>query len=255
MDLPSLAGLVRSLLIYRARPGRLRRMAAFYRPLVPPGSLCIDVGAHVGDRVAVFRRLGARVLAVEPQPHLVALLRRLHGRDGGVTILPVALGEGAGTADLRINRRNPTLSTLSAGWAARVGESPRFPGERWEGTVPVPVETLDAVIARYGGPAFIKVDVEGLEPRVLAGLTRPVPALSFEFLPESLADAVACVGLLCRLGDYRFAASRGESFRFDTGWLDAAAIQDWLHSLPPDHPGGDIYARRHPANGPADQGP
>ena len=31
-------------------------------------SLAFDIGAHVGDRTAAFRRLGARVVAVEPQP-------------------------------------------------------------------------------------------------------------------------------------------------------------------------------------------
>ena len=46
-------------------------MAQFVRP----GDLVFDVGAHVGDRIAAFRRLGARVVAVEPQPALVRTLQ------------------------------------------------------------------------------------------------------------------------------------------------------------------------------------
>ena len=45
----------------------------------------------------------------------------------------------------------------------------------------MPVTTLDRLIAQHGVPSFIKIDVEGFEDQVLAGLTHPVPALSFEF--------------------------------------------------------------------------
>lgn len=51
-----------------------------------------DVGSHVGDRIASFRRLGCRVVAVEPQPALVRVLRLLYGRDPQVALEPVAVG-------------------------------------------------------------------------------------------------------------------------------------------------------------------
>ena len=51
---------------------------------VKRGDLVFDIGAHVGDRVAAFRRLGARVVAVEPQPALGAHARLLYGRDRDV---------------------------------------------------------------------------------------------------------------------------------------------------------------------------
>ena len=49
-------------------------MDRLYGQFVRPGDLVFDVGAHVGDRIAAFRRLGARVVAVEPQPALVRTL-------------------------------------------------------------------------------------------------------------------------------------------------------------------------------------
>lgn len=63
-------GLLRSLVIYYGLPGRARRDRDFYRQFVQPGALVFDVGAHVGNRLRVLRQLGARVVAVKPQPLL-----------------------------------------------------------------------------------------------------------------------------------------------------------------------------------------
>jgi hypothetical protein len=64
----TLRGVLRSLRIYYGDRKRRDAMDALYRRFIRPGDLAFDVGAHVGDRVASFRRLGARVVAVEPQP-------------------------------------------------------------------------------------------------------------------------------------------------------------------------------------------
>ena len=93
------AGITRSLVTYYGPIWRRRRMEAFYRQFLQPGDLAFDIGAHVGNRVRVFRRIGARVIAVEPQPDFVALLRKLYGRDSGVMIEAsgVAAGPGQGS--------------------------------------------------------------------------------------------------------------------------------------------------------------
>ena len=43
-------------------------MDALYARFLRAGDLAFDIGAHVGDRISSFRRLGARVVALEPQP-------------------------------------------------------------------------------------------------------------------------------------------------------------------------------------------
>ncbi len=243
MDLARLTGVLRSLAIYRLRPGRVRRMARFYGQFVARGELAIDVGAHVGDRVAAFRSLGARVVAVEPQPHLARLLRLLNRLDRKVTVLDCALGAAEGEATLRVNRANPTLSTLSPDWAGTVAASPRFPGERWDEGVAVRVSSLDALIRAHGVPSFIKVDVEGFEAEVLAGLTYAVPALSFEYLPETPRAAVDCVWRLAALAPYRFNACRGEGFTWEHRfWLGPTEMATWLARRPLEDGGGDVYA-------------
>src|SRR5262249_13553802 len=82
-------GIFRSLRLYYGDRGRRAAMERLYAQFIEPGDLVFDIGAHVGDRIAAFRRLGARVVAVEPQPPLAKVLRLLYGRDRNVTIEPV----------------------------------------------------------------------------------------------------------------------------------------------------------------------
>src|SRR5690349_5060195 len=94
---------LRSLNIYYGGSERRRAMDRFYGQFVRRGDLIFDVGAHVGDRVAAFLRLGARVIAVEPQPAMVRTLRLLYGRRSRVAIEAVAVGRCSGAVELRLN--------------------------------------------------------------------------------------------------------------------------------------------------------
>ena len=240
--LSQLFGLARSLILYRARPWKRRRLRAFYGQFVGPGDLAYDIGAHVGDRLGAFVALGARVVAVEPQPLFLAVLRRLYGRLPAVTLIDTAVGAAPGEAELLISDATPTVSTLNRAWAERQSTARGFRHVRWNTRATVAVTTLDALIAAHGEPAFCKIDVEGSELAVLQGLSQPLAALSFEYTPAAPMDAVACVARLCTLGAYRFNASIGESLRFVfPAWQDAAAITTWLRARTADERSGDIY--------------
>jgi len=237
----ALDGVRRSLRLYYRDPARAAAMDRLYRQFVPAGALAFDIGAHVGDRVASFRRLGARVVALEPQPALHRTLRLLHGRDAGVTLLSAAVGRAPGRATMHINTANPTISTLSDAFIAASRDAPGWQGEAWPVSAEVEVTTLDALIAAHGPPAFIKLDIEGFEAEALASLTRPVAALSFEFTTIQRSVAHACLARCTALGFTRFNVALGESQQLGD-WRDAAAMARWLDALPHEANSGDVYA-------------
>src|SRR6266550_6968059 len=95
-------GVARSLFIYYGNRRHGPAMDRLYGRFVQPGDLVFDIGAHVGDRVASFQRLGARVVAAEPQPAVVKVLRLFYWRSSDVTIEPVAVGRASGTISMMV---------------------------------------------------------------------------------------------------------------------------------------------------------
>jgi len=248
-------GMARTLVIYYLLPFRQRRMRRLYRLFLREGDLAFDIGAHVGNRVLAWRRLGARVVAVEPQPSCLRILHRYYGDSEAVFIEPVALGDRAGRETLYISEEYPTLSSISEGWIEKVSGVSSFAHVSWNRRVETEVRTLEALIRDYGPPAFVKIDVEGHEPAVLAGLERPIPALSFEFLPASIDGALACIARLEELGSYEYNYSMVETARLrEERWLTAEEIRRILRGMPETGPSGDVYARlRAPARSPGRQ--
>jgi FkbM family methyltransferase len=232
----------RSLRIYYGDRERAAAMDGLYAQFMRPGDLVFDVGAHVGDRVAAFRRLGTSVVAVEPQPSMNRALNLLFRRSRNVTIEGVAVGRSAGKATMLINADNPTVSTMSSAFVAAARGAAGWERQQWTGMVEVEVVTLDALVAKHGRPAFIKLDVEGYEAEALFGLSSPVPSLSFEFTTIQRDVALACVARCAALGYRRFNAALGESQTLIGEWIDADGIADWLSALPHSANSGDIYA-------------
>jgi FkbM family methyltransferase len=231
--------------MYYGVPLRNRALARFYAQFVRPGDLCFDIGAHVGNRLWALSKLGARVVALEPQPQCMRLLRRWYGHHPDIELIEQAVGAAPGTRTLFVSERTPTVTTLSQNWITAVGATPGFAGVHWDRSIPVCVNTLDELIARYGEPAFCKIDVEGTELDVLRGLSHPLKALSFEYIPAATDIAVACVDRLGELGPYEYNWSPGELPRLRSStWLGPTQMANLLQRMPVRERSGDVYARR-----------
>jgi FkbM family methyltransferase len=203
-------------------------MARFYSQFVSPGRICFDVGANVGNRVKVFLKLGAKVVAVEPQSQCQKLLRSIFTGNPGFTLVPKAMGAAEGQAEIAIADVS-TVSSMSQEWLEKVKSSGRFGEVVWSKKQMVPVTTLDKLIDAHGVPDFIKIDVEGYEYPVIQGLSKPVKALSLEFTPEFLDSTLKCIDHLSGLGDIRVNYSLGESMEFASPeWL---AVPDAVRAL------------------------
>ena len=147
---------------------------------------------------------------------------------------------------LRINSANPTVSTASADFVAAADGAGGWEGQLWDRQVEVPGTTLDALIALYGAPAFAKIDVEGFEDTVLQGLSRPLPALSFEFTTIQREVAYRCLDRLGSLGRYGFDIALGESqvLTFNR-WLSRAEMAAHIAALSHEANSGDVYCVLH----------
>ena len=187
-----------------------------------PGDLIFDIGANIGQKTGVFLRLGARVVAVDPDRSNQEILRqsfhtwRLRRRP--VTIVGMAVSDNLGTHTMWVDAPGSAKNTLNPKWvdtlrtdAQRFGTTLQFAQE-----LEVETTTLEEMFRIHGRPFYIKIDVEGHEPAVLKGLQSAVPYISFEVnLPEFKPEAVQCVELLNNLapqGQFNFAADCARGF-------------------------------------------
>jgi FkbM family methyltransferase len=238
------------LAIYHAIPLRQRRFRRLYSSFVGAGDLVFDIGAHVGNRARGFASLGCRVVAVEPQPDFARVLRALFGRSPQVVVVEAAVVDDPGRRILSLSERTPTVTTLAGAWRDARAKDPDFARVRWNREIEIETTTLDHLIERFGTPAFVKIDVEGSEPAVLAGLGLALPALSFEYLPRALAEVQVCLRRLAALAPYQFNWAIGESGELASGeWLDAQELLDTLRTPAAQRRPGDVYARLSQRNG------
>lgn len=251
-----LKGLAKKTLLYRyawySRAARLHnswtdhdsKMSAFYSQFISPGDLCFDVGANIGNRTRIFVRLGARVVAIEPQPNCVSVLKRFLGSNSDVLIENCAVGAEDGTGRIRINR-GTTISSMSTEWINAVRKSGRFGDEEWSTTIDVPMTTLDTLIDKYGVPNFIKIDVEGFEVEVIRGLSSRVDVISIEFTPEIINSTYLSIDHLLQLGDLEFNLSLGESMMLISDrWFDIETLYQKLSGYTSSNVFGDVYIRQ-----------
>jgi FkbM family methyltransferase len=211
----------------------------FFRPLVEPGALVFDIGANVGEYADLFLRLGARVVAVEPNPACCVRVRAL-GRRRRLTVRCEAVSDKQGEATLFLGAHSGH-STLSEEWMKTAQRTD--PGFQWNEGIRTRLNTLDQLQLEYGTPDFVKIDVEGHEHCVLKGMSFKPSALSFEFHAFARDQLNTCLQLPIFGPDCRFNIVLSDCPDFVWhGWNEKHVVIDYISSLPSDV-FGDIYVK------------
>lgn len=224
-------------------PKQKRKAKKFYSQLVDKNELVFDIGANRGNRVDPFLRIGARVIAVEPQPNCVDFLRKKFGNR--ITVIPKGIGEKVGSLTLHISDSD-VLSSFDKEWIDDLKKT-RWKDTSWEKTVEVEIDTLDNLIDEYGMPKFIKIDTEGFEYYVLRGLSQKVRCVSFEYnTPEEKHRLLNCLDRMHEISlDYKFNYSIGESMLMESStWMDYHSFRPFAETKEFQNSGfGDVYAK------------
>jgi FkbM family methyltransferase len=221
---------------------RYRESLKFHSQFIQRGDLVFDVGANIGNRTEIYLSLGARVVAIEPQSRCVEFLESRFADKKDIIIVPTAVGAAEAKETLFVSDSS-TISSMSPEWIQAVKESGRFTQHRWDEATTIDVTTLDSLIDKYGKPSFIKIDTEGYELPVLKGLSHPITTISFEFTPELIQVAYACIRHLDRQFEYLFNYSVGESMKCELAEYTTAEEVTRLLADIPSEVFGDVYAR------------
>ncbi|MBC7947577.1 MAG: FkbM family methyltransferase [Chitinophagaceae bacterium] len=198
----------------------MKRREEFYRTFISKGDLCFDVGANRGDVVQPLLRIGAKVVAVEPQTKCYNYLGWKFGSK--INLVKKGLGEAEGVKEMHISDSD-TISSFSEQWISKVKEG-RFQTHNWNKTESIQMTTLDALIKQFGTPKFIKIDVEGYEYEVLKGLNSKVPFIAFEYtVPEQVENTVKCIEKINSINQQSL-------WNYTTGISMEPVLQQWISS-------------------------
>jgi FkbM family methyltransferase len=170
-------------------------LTQFFARTVRSGMTVIDVGANAGYYTLLFGdAVGAngRVIAVEPMPATAELLTRsiaLNGHAGKTRVAQVALGKVTdATAHLFAPKDEPKNATIVA---API-----------EGSITVPLTTLDALAGDLDRIDLVKIDAEGAEEDIISGMAgiieRHRPNMLLEFNAARYQDPASFLKTLRR---------------------------------------------------------
>jgi FkbM family methyltransferase len=205
---PSLGTKWRVDTMFEKEPVTLEWIAQFQ-----PGEVLVDVGANVGMyTIWAARTRGARVVAFEPESLNFALLNRnivANNLQAQVVAYCAALSDRSGFGELQLSRFMAGGSCHSLDEKLDAYHRP-FRPVYTQGCVSA---TLDELVAagKVPQPRYIKIDVDGFEPKVMHGALRTIRSDAVRSLlievNQSLPDHLEMVRELVALG-FRFEADQ-----------------------------------------------
>lgn len=221
---------------------RRRQTRQFYAQFLRPGDLAFDIGANVGERSAAMLAAGARVVAVEPQKACIEALNARFNGNPNFTAVHAGVGSQPGRMVLQSCNETNECATFSTEFVETFSGHSNLhfqPGEEVE------ILTMAQLTARYGRPAFCKVDTEGFELEVIRGMAQPPEVLAFEFNRPLIHQTKACLDALGKLGPCECNFLEFTRMKLAlTHWLPLGEFRERFDALiPAALPTGEILVR------------
>lgn len=196
-------------------PFALKANKNFYSKFVGDNKLFFDIGANIGFKTKVFRDIGVKVIAVEPQKDCLKILKNKFSKDSQVVLVDKGISNQKCILKIKISSTSSGIATFSDKWQ----KEGRFNKYIYDKEQDVNMITMDDLINNYGIPDFCKIDVEGYEYEVISGLTKKIPCISFEFTSEFFDSTVKILNFLNNLGF--------KEFNFGTGEKMELRLKEW----------------------------
>ena len=225
----------------------IKKRRSFYSNfLTEENDIYFDIGANIGNRIEPIIDKNIKIIAVEPQPKCINVLKKKFGDK--ITIIKNGVGRKEEVKTMYISNAH-TISSFSQDWIDATKKSGRFSQYEWNKEIQIEMTTLDILINKYGTPKFIKIDVEGFELDVLNGLTKAVEYISFEYtFPERKQAMINCIDRIIDISkgyNLKFNYSFEESMNFSSNsWLTASQMKAEIEKeMFKKSSFGDIYSR------------
>lgn len=178
--------------------------AALFKKIIKPGMVIVDIGAHVGYFTRIFSRLAGKngvVYAFEADPENFELLQKNTKHLKNIKICRLAISDHAGEIDFyHCEEKAGCHSTL-----------PDQPLNFKMRKISVPADTLDNIIARekINRINIIKMDIEGGEPKAIAGMQNLLNKnqnikMVLEFAPAWIKKTLNPLDFLKKISAYGF---------------------------------------------------
>ena len=139
---------------------------------LPKPRRVVELGAHHGEDTEWLAAISTTtVVAVEPDPRNVAVLRRRLKRLPNVQLVPAAVASFDGRCDLWLSEAHPRKRLVTASSSIRepTGHLTYYPRVTFGGKVEVDCLKLDTICAHLPDVSFIWADIQGAEVDMING--------------------------------------------------------------------------------------
>ena len=174
------------------------------------GKLIIDVGCGTGEWIKANYNKDDTFIGIEADEAPYKIAKEYFKDCDNVTIINLLVSHAVGYVDFFISDTSP-ISTAELKW---IHKSRHSHVANWNKFTRVQSITLNDIVAKYGRPYHVKIDVEGHELKVIMGLTVKIGLISFEWVEEFKEDAILAVKHLKKIGYKQFNRHHADDYTY-----------------------------------------